>query len=204
MQKLSDVSDCLFLSVLWIICCLPLITVGASTTALYFASFRAVREEGTIAKDFFRSFRSNFLQATLIELILLIPIGVLFVDARFFLSRDGFVEKVVVWAVTALFAAWLGYVFPLLARFEYKVRTLFKTALLMAIANPKATVKLTFINLLPLILFFLFPQAIYRFFPIFLGFAPALIARLNARTLLGVFARYTPEEGAAAEAGEGA
>ena len=60
------------LNLLWLICSLPIVTIGASTTALYYASLKIIRdEEGNLAAKFFRSFRENFRQATVLWLILL-------------------------------------------------------------------------------------------------------------------------------------
>ena len=60
------------LNILWLVCCLPIVTIGASTTALYYTSFKIAKDEGSyITTMFFRSFRQNFKQATVIWLIML-------------------------------------------------------------------------------------------------------------------------------------
>ena len=61
------------LNTLWFICCLPIVTIGASTTALYYTSFKIAKDEGSfITTMFFRSFKQNFKQATIIWIIMLI------------------------------------------------------------------------------------------------------------------------------------
>lgn len=73
-----------YLNLLWFICCIPIVTIGASTTALYYTSLKIVRgEDGSLARMFFRSFRENFRQSTVLWLILL-AIGLL-------LAGDGYV-----------------------------------------------------------------------------------------------------------------
>ena len=73
-----------FLNLLWMVCSLPIITVGASTTALYYACLKIVREEDfSAASLFFRSFKQNFKQATVLWLILL--------AAAVILAGDGYI-----------------------------------------------------------------------------------------------------------------
>ena len=70
------------LNILWLICCLPIFTIGASTTALYYTSFKIAKDEGSfITTMFFRSFRQNFRQATVIWLIMLVTGLILGADA---------------------------------------------------------------------------------------------------------------------------
>lgn len=61
-----------YLNLLWFLCCIPVITIGASTTALYYVSFKIVKEEEhSLARTFFRAFRENFRQSTVLWLIML-------------------------------------------------------------------------------------------------------------------------------------
>ena len=53
-----------YLNVLWFLCCLPIVTAGASTTALFYVTLKIAKdEEGNITKSFFRAFRQNFRKA---------------------------------------------------------------------------------------------------------------------------------------------
>ena len=52
-RAMNTVADIMIFSVLWVVCSLPVFTVGAATTALYYASMRSVRQEGSAFKDFF-------------------------------------------------------------------------------------------------------------------------------------------------------
>lgn len=62
-----------YLNILWFICSIPIFTIGASTTALYYTCLKIVRnEEGNVTKTFFKSFKENFRQATVIWLILFV------------------------------------------------------------------------------------------------------------------------------------
>ena len=63
-EVMTKIFDILLLNMLWLICSLPVVTFGASTTALYYVMMKLVRdEENGIVKSFFKSFRDNFRQS---------------------------------------------------------------------------------------------------------------------------------------------
>ena len=67
MSFFNKLTDLLFLNILWLVCSLPIITIGASTTAMYYVSITSIRMgDGYVAKRFFKSFVDNFKQATII------------------------------------------------------------------------------------------------------------------------------------------
>lgn len=83
-QLLTKLCYSCYLNLLWFICCIPIVTIGASTTALYYTSFKILKDEDrSLARTFFRSFRENFRQSTVLWLILL-GIGLL-------LGSDGYI-----------------------------------------------------------------------------------------------------------------
>ena len=83
-QLLMKLSCSCLLNILWFICSLPIFTIGASTTALYYACLKVIRDEESHAWElFFRSFKENFKQATQLWLILL--------GAGLFLGADGYI-----------------------------------------------------------------------------------------------------------------
>ena len=131
-----------FLNLLWMICSLPIITIGASTTALYYACLKIVRDEDFDAgRMFFHSFKHNFKQATVIWLIML--------AAGIFLGGDGYIlyhlrsnstgAMAVLWtlllaiiiAAAVIYVIVLLYVFPLLASVENTTFAMLKNAFLI-------------------------------------------------------------------------
>jgi len=73
MSFITKITYSAYLNILWLICCLPIVTIGASTTALFYVSLKVAKnEEGSITKAFFHSFKANFRQSTVIWLILLV------------------------------------------------------------------------------------------------------------------------------------
>lgn len=137
LRFVTKIAYCVYLNILWFICCLPLFTVGASTTALFYVTLKIVKnEEGGLTRSFFGAFQKNFRQATIIWLILL-GIGILLgVDGYVFyhmrfdnvLWTLGFAIFLVAAAAYAII--WM-YIFPLLARFDNTVHAMFKNALMI-------------------------------------------------------------------------
>ena len=72
LQFINKIVYSVYLNILWFICCIPVVTIGASTTALFYVTLKMSKnEEGNLTKAFFHSFRENLKQATIIWLILL-------------------------------------------------------------------------------------------------------------------------------------
>ena len=130
------------LNILWLICCLPIFTIGASTTALYYTSFKIAKDEGSfITTMFFRSFRQNFKQATIIWLIMLAAGLVIGADAilLYRLRATSTGTAAVIWTLmlAAMFACMIAYVieltyiFPLLSIASNTTANMFKNAFLI-------------------------------------------------------------------------
>lgn len=133
---------CCWLNLLWFICSIPVVTIGASTTALYYVMLKLARsEEGNVTAMFFRSFRDNFKQATVLWLIML-GIGL-------FLGADGYVlyhlrlistgPAAVMWTVllaviiaaAVFYVIVLLYLFPLVASVHNTNRAMLKNSFLI-------------------------------------------------------------------------
>lgn len=135
MQFITKIVYSVYLNILWFICCIPIVTIGASTTALFYVSLKIVKnEEGHITKSFFYSFKQNFKQATGIWLILLLIGIVLGVDwyvlshLRFSNAFWTIITAIFLVAVTA-YAIVFMYIFPLLSRFSNTTKAMFKNAM---------------------------------------------------------------------------
>lgn len=137
MQFITKIAYSAYLNILWFICCIPIFTIGASTTALFYVTLKmAKNEEGNITKAFFRSFRENFKQGTIIWLILL-AVGVVlgfdgytlyhmrFTNAFWTILTAIFIVAVVAYAII------LMYIFPLLARFQNTTIAMFINSIMI-------------------------------------------------------------------------
>ena len=138
-QVLSALIDLIWVGLLWLVCSLPVFTIGASSTALYYAVVKSIRHErGRVSSCFFHAFRTNFRQATGIWLLcilwLLLGIG----DAYAF-SRMGLGEHSVLPMLSRLFLLPVPLLFPwlfsYLSRFDNTVINTVKYCAFLAIRN---------------------------------------------------------------------
>lgn len=137
MQFITKIVYSVYLNILWFICCIPIITTGASTTALFYVTLKMARnEEGNLTKSFFSAFKSNFRQSTKIWLILLVLGIILGVDGyalyhlRFENAFWTIITAIFIVAVVA-YAIILMYIFPLTARFDNTIFAMFKNSLII-------------------------------------------------------------------------
>ena len=167
-RGLSRMFDCMLLSVLTILCSLPIVTVGAAVSACYDVMIKMVldRDHG-IVKTYFKAFGKNFKKGTLIWLICLA--GILFIGGNYYLLSLDFevitetirmVIMVIVLLLTVLMGFVLIYVFPLQARYENKVGTTLKNALFISIAQFPRSIGLLFVNAIVVLLGALVPAVI--------------------------------------------
>ena len=131
----SLIADIMILSFYWLIFSIPLVTIGASTTALYYVMTRRIsNREGYLFRDFWTSFKSNFKQTTIIWLIFLVVYYILYINIRN-INVVGSM-RTVVFPVQICFLIEIIlcslYIFPLNARFELSLKDSFKTAFFMA------------------------------------------------------------------------
>ncbi len=185
LQFINKIVYSVYLNILWFICCIPVVTAGASTTALFYVTLKISKnEEGSITKAFFHSFRENLKQSTLIWLILL-ALGII-------LGMDGYVlyhmrfENVFWTLCTAVFcvaaaayAIVLMYIFPLLARFDNTVGAMFKNALFIG-------VRFLFCTALMAVIYFVMLLVVVRIFTPAVIFGEGLCALLCSYLLSNV------------------
>lgn len=137
MQFITKIVYCVYLNILWFLCCLPVVTAGASTTALFYVTLKMVKnEEGNITKAFFHSFRENFKPATKIWLILLVLGAALVFDGYVFyhmrFENALWTIGAAIFLVAAVaYAIILMYIFPLLSRFDNSIRAMFLNSIML-------------------------------------------------------------------------
>ena len=133
MRALSTTADLIVLNLLTVLCCLPVVTVGAALTALNTAAIKIVRgEESAPVKDYFRAFRVNFKKGTILGLVFLLVFVVLIVDYLAAGNAVSILRPVI--SAIALLVLMLGqYAFAMLARYENTLRGTLKNALLLSI-----------------------------------------------------------------------
>ena len=205
---MSKVADLCILNIICVVCCIPVITAGASITAMYYVTLKMVRnEEAYIVRSFFKSFKQNFKQATIINLIMLLIGVVLYVDlnvSKAMQGGAGQIFQVIFMAFGLIYFILFLYVYPVLARFYNTIKNTIKNALFMAIRHLPYTVVMVLIAVCPLLLLLVKSYQIQStLFVLFLLMGFALIAYCNSYFLAKIFDIYMPKEEAGQEsAGE--
>lgn len=136
---MSRAADLFVLNILWIIFSLPIITMGASTTALFYVTMRMVKNEDSyIIKDFLYSFKSKFKQSTTIWLVMLTGLLVLFMGMLKVVKQDfGWNAGLflVIFFSGVIYVFLLVYLFPVTAKFDDTIVNIFKNTLLISIRH---------------------------------------------------------------------
>ncbi len=194
MTFLSKVADLMILNIITLFLCIPVITAGDAMTALYYMTIKMVREEECyVVRGYFKSFKENFKQATVIWVLAVLVFLVLVGD--FSIIRSGVlsfgrVMTILLIIVSVIYVFTMLYVFPVLSRFDNTVKNTIRNAFLMSILNLPRTVLMVIINLLPAALFLLIPQSM----PFVILFGFSVPAYLCSTQFVKIFRRFEPEE----------
>lgn len=170
---MGRISDLMILNFLWAICSLPIITIGASTTALYDVTLKLVDEtEGYLFKSFFKSFKENFKKATIIWIIVLSILFIIGVNLIFwtkYASITGYIPISIILFIFFLFLPTEVYIFPILSNFKKTVKETIKYAFIISIRYLPYSLVIILISGIFLTIITIFPFTIL--FMIFVGFA---------------------------------
>ena len=174
MRALSKLFDIGWLSLIYVVFCVPLVTIGAATTSLYYVSAKVLRKDrGYVWSEFWHSFKLNFKPATLIWLIFAAIYGLLYFNLTTFNTSNaagGYLVGAYI-ALAFIVTCVASYAFCLLSRFNMNVRGILRYALYMSFRHFLHT--LCFLAIL-----FVAGFGIYAGFrvqlPIFLLFVPGL------------------------------
>ena len=118
---LNKLGDIVIANLLFILCCIPVITIGPSLTALYHCMMRTVKgnNNGT-TKTFFRAFKENFKQSLIIWLLILAAGTMIILNIRFLLHAEGSAAHMLFYlsvGVLTLLIIFTLYIFPVIATF---------------------------------------------------------------------------------------
>lgn len=196
---MGRVADLIILNVVFLICCLPIVTIGASLTALHYVTLKMARnEESYIVRSFFKSFKQNFKQATIINLIMLAVGAILYLDLNIVSNMTGSMSSVLYILLIAFGFVYLIiflYIYPVLAKFYNSIKNTFRNSLLMAIRHLPYTILMAVITVAPAAVFLIQSfrvQSTVIMLLILMGFA--LEAFINGHFLVKIFDNYIPKD----------
>lgn len=142
-QFFLTLRDFVVLNILWIIFCIPIITMGASTSALYAVTFKIAQDKDTyVGRQFINAFKENLRQATKIELILFIPALCLGFGLFFWATFESVVGTVISTLCIIFLLMLIGtaiYAFPLLGRYENTTLQTIRNSLYFCMNNKPFT-----------------------------------------------------------------
>ena len=197
---LSRVADLVILNILWLVCCIPVVTIGASTTAMYHVIRHWQKDSvSSVVRDFFQSFKDDFKQATPVYLILLIPTVAVVMNAMLIFNPENSAAVpsylLVIWFISALILLFISsFVYPVMAFFADSIFKTLRNAMVLALANLPRTILISILNLLPVILLFVNLSFFLQSSIFWLLIGGALVAYLNMSILKPVFKKLVPSE----------
>lgn len=189
---LGKLVDCVWLSLLWFFCCIPVVTIGASSSALYYAVHKSIRgNQGYTTVNFFSAFKSNFKQATLSYLVWLVVMLVQFGDCLITgeLLKTGSSLGLFYYfflVLTVMGTGWGCYLFPYVARFENTIKMTLKNTVLLEIRHLPWSFLMMVLILVSVIVIYIMPLVLF--------FWPALLTLIFDYILERLFRQYMSKE----------
>ena len=201
-RLLETITNLIILNFLFLVCSIPIVTIGPALTASYYVTLKIVRnEETSIIKNFFHSFRMNFKQGLLLGIGVILLAAVLLVDIRaltYLTVIPKEVSKVLIYVIgflLLLLALVSVYLFAVLAQFENKLSELIKWSAVLVIRHLPSTVICLVILAAPVLIFYFAPAFFLRtLLPVLLLLGFSGIAYLQSRFLVPVFDYYIPKK----------
>lgn len=197
---LNKLGDIIVANLLFLVCCIPIITIGPALTALYHCMLRTVKgnNNGT-TKTFFRAFKENFRQSLIVWLGLLAVGFILFLNVRFLQNTASVVSKPLFYVslgIAGLVIILALYIFPVIAAFANTTVNLLKNAYVFAFLHFPSTLAIAVITILPMFMTYrdikLMP--LYACCWFFFGFG--LTAYVNSLLLYRMFKPFLEKEDA--------
>ena len=184
---LNLLGQLILLSILWTVCCLPVITVGASTVALYYTVVKVLRRnQDSLFAAFFREFRNNFLQSLNINMVFLCYFGILayFAIPRLSAAQSGAdIGFYALVGLAILGALPLSLVYPTISRFYHKGGSLVRFLLMVIGKHPHIVLGCTLLLAAGILLVLSNPAALL--------FVPGVVCYVQSLLLEPVFTKYS-------------
>lgn len=191
-QFLARVGDLMCMNALFLICSIPIFTIGASAAALHKVTQEiACDEDQGILKTFFKAFRSNFKQATVSWLLVLVffaGIGCnLLLVQTFCTGTLSMVLRCLLGAASILVLAEASFLFPLIVRYDNTLREHAVNAGILAVVKLPRTIALVLLNLLPVLIFIISPKTFLETLVFWLALGFGFSSYLGSILLVPVF-----------------
>lgn len=202
MKVLGKMFDMAYLSLVFILFCLPVVTIGASLTALYYTTVKVIRRErGYVFQEFLRSFKLNFVTATIFWVLQVVLLFVMDFNVSTVVEQDGgkigimsgayIVIGVFIYAISV-------YAYPILSRFDMKRTKMLRLAFYMMLKHFYCTIPMVILSA-GSILAIVFLANVLPIIPLLL---PTLATYINSFMMEWMFKKYMPKSEEYTEDGE--
>ncbi len=197
-QKLDKFGDLFFINILFVISCIPIITIGAAVAAMYSFTIKLVNdEEETVWKGYWKAFKANFKQATKAWLIVLGIFALMYGEFVLSYSMTGFSLSLLL-GLMAIQAVMLSFIlpllFPLIVRYENTTFNMFKNAFLLNISNLGTWFYLFFLWVLPIAVYALNKKVFYYTWVLWLVILIALLTYASSKVIVKLFDKIENKE----------
>lgn len=181
------------LNVLWLLCCLPVVTIGPATSAMnYVVNLYIEEKSDEVAGPFFRAFRRDFRQGIVLGLFLTLLTALTVFDGLFLyanFSESPHPVWILFLILTLFLIALYVYGFPMLSRYTLRFTELLKNSVLLFWQNLWVSLGAVLVLLVPFLLIFLFPKAFTEIVFGWLLIGGSLTAYVNNRSILKLLDR---------------
>ncbi len=186
--------DLIVLNLLTLLCCIPIITVGAAMTALYRSLFEIRNGNGNIIKGYFKAFIDNIRPGLVLGLILLLISISFFLYVYFsqgMIANGDFIVMLGIVFVAIIFFFPMTFVFPLLAMFDNSALRTLSNAFLLSFRHAGTSLAVLFMYSLPLVILLINQTWFLRVMPLFAMFGFSLPGWFASGFFVRVFAKYS-------------
>lgn len=194
MSFFSRIFDIVVLNFLFIICCIPIVTIGVSLTGMYSITLKMVRnEESHIIRGFLKAFKENFKQGTIIGIIAIIITLFITVDLRIIgiIGDDRLkILQVLCYAVAIWGYIIFLYAFPILSRFENTIKEVLKNSFVLSIVNFKWTILFILLNVPFILMLFYSGASMFLLFTILIICGFSGLALIQSFIFYRIFEKY--------------
>ena len=197
MVFMGKVGDMILINIFWLLSCVPIFTIGASTSAMYYVALKMARSDNIRSfKDFFLGFKLTFKRAAL-SMLFVVPLIMISYLNIAFIKGNGLNLPIWILCIFAipilLVLMFVGIFFPLLGFYETNIRTTVRNAAIITIRHPLVALLALVLNLVPLVMLFFYIELFLEWIIIwtFMGFG--IIAYINSKFMLKVFQKELGE-----------
>lgn len=196
---MGNVGDLIILNILFVITSIPIITAGASLTALYKVALRRQRGESNyVAREYIKAFKEEWKQSIVLWLIFLLTGGLLLFDV-FYVRNLGKEMAVAIGCVTVVWGFVFSYTFPLQARFQNTIKNTLKNALFLSVIHLPSTILVVGLNSIPVICIAAGTFTTMMAVPIYCFAGFALTAKINSIFFHNIFKEFMEKSKEGAE-----